>query len=151
MKKLQTLILFSLLVSCSQKIENENTQQVLDTLILNSEKHLLTVDTLGKKTDSITKDKVIKIVTEIKYLNKEVEKFKTEKLTLENKLKVVSEKIIYRIDTVFIETQKNFWGKKKTVTSVNSDSSVLENLDSTEVSSKKIDTLNINQKTLNQL
>jgi hypothetical protein len=51
MKKLQTLILFSLLVSCSQKIENENTQQVPDTLILNSEKHLLSVDTLGKKTD----------------------------------------------------------------------------------------------------
>jgi hypothetical protein len=148
MKKLQTLILFSLLVSCSQKIENENTQQVPDTLILNSEKHLLTVDTLGKKTDSITKDKVIKIVTEIKYLNKEVEKFKTEKLTLENKLKVVSEKIIYRIDTVFIETQKNFWGKKKTVTTVNSDSSIFEKLDSSELSSEKIDTLNINQKTL---
>jgi hypothetical protein len=148
MKKLQTLILFSLLVSCSQKIENENTQQALDTLILNSEKHLLTVDTLGKKTDSITKDKVIKIVTEIKYLNKEVEKFKTEKLTLENKLKVVSEKIIYRIDTVFIETQKNFWGKKKTVTTVNSDSSILEKLDSSELSSEKIDTLNINQKNL---
>jgi hypothetical protein len=148
MKKLQTLILFSLLASCSQKIENENTQQVLDTLILNSEKHLLTVDTLGKKTDSITKDKVTKIVTEIKYLNKEVEKFKTEKLTLENKLKVVSEKIIYRIDTVFIETQKNFWGKKKTVTTVNSDSSIFEKLDSSELSSEKIDTLNINQKTL---
>ena len=148
MKKLQTLILFSLLASCSQKIENENTQQVPDTLILNSEKHLLTVDTLGKKTDSITKDKVTKIVTEIKYLNKEVEKFKTEKLTLENKLKVVSEKIIYRIDTVFIETQKNFWGKKKTVTTVNSDSSIFEKLDSSELSSEKIDTLNINQKTL---
>ncbi|MEN9302231.1 MAG: hypothetical protein RL264_660 [Bacteroidota bacterium] len=148
MKKLQTLILFSLLLSCSQKIENESTQQVPDTLILNSEKHLLTVDTLGKKADSITKDKVIKIVTEIKYLNKEVEKFKTEKLTLENKLKVVSEKIIYRIDTVFIETQKNFWGKKKTVTTVNSDSSILEKLDSSELSSEKIDTLNINQKNL---
>jgi hypothetical protein len=87
-------------------------------------------------------------VTEIKYLNKEVEKFKTEKLTLENKLKVVSEKIIYRIDTVFIETQKNFWGKKKTVTTVNSDSSIFEKLDSSELSSEKIDTLNINQKTL---
>ena len=148
MKKLQTLILFSLLVSCSQKIENENTQQVIDTLILNSEKNLLTVDTLGKKTDSITKDKVIKIVTEIKYLNKEVEKFKTEKFTLEKQLKVVNEKVIYRIDTVFIETQKNFWGKKKSVTSVNSDSSVFEILDSTEVSSEKIDTLNISQKTL---
>jgi hypothetical protein len=146
MKKLQTLLLLSFLVSCSQNIENENSeQQVVDTLLLNSEKNLLTVDTLDKKTDSITKDKVVKIVTEIKYLNKEVEKFKTEKLTLENKLKVVSEKVIYRIDTVFIETQKNFWGKKKTVTSVNSDSSVSEKLDSTEISSEKIDTLNHNQ------
>jgi hypothetical protein len=127
-------------------MENDNLeQQVVDTLLLNSEKNLLTVDTLDKKTDSITKDKVVKIVTEIKFLNKEVEKFRTEKLTLENKLKVVSEKVIYRIDTVFIETQKNFWGKKKTVTSVNSDSLVSEKLDSTEISSEKIDTLNHNQ------
>jgi hypothetical protein len=146
MKKFQTLLILSFLVSCSQNIENKNLeQQVVDTLLLNSEKNLMAVDTLYKKTDSITKDKVVKIVTEIKYLNREVEKFKTEKLTLENKLMVVSEKVIYRIDTVFIETQKNFWGKKKTVTSVNSDSSVLEKLDSTEVSSEKIDTLNHNQ------
>jgi hypothetical protein len=146
MKKLQILLLLSILVSCSQNNQNENLeQQVVDTLLLNSEKNLMVVDTLDKKTDSITKEKVVKIVTEIKYLNREVEKFKTEKLTLENKLKVVSEKVIYRIDTVFIETQKNFWGKKKTVTSVNSDSTVLEKLDSTEVSSEKIDTLNHNQ------
>ena len=146
MKKLQTLLLLSFLFSCSQNMENENLeQQVVDTLLLNSEKNLMTVDTLDKKTDSITKDKVVKIVTEIKFLNKEVEKFRTEKLTLENKLKVVSEKVIYRIDTVFIETQKNFWGKKKTITSVNSDSLVSEKLDSTEISSEKIDTLNHNQ------
>jgi hypothetical protein len=147
MKKFQALLLLSFLVSCSQNIENKNSeQQVVDTLLLNSEKNLLAVDTLGKKTDSITKDKVLKIVTEIKYLNKEVEKFRTEKLTLENKLKVVSEKVIYRIDTVFIETQKNFWGKKKTVTTVNSDSSIVENLDSSKLSVEKIDTLNNNQR-----
>jgi len=146
MKKFQALLLLSFLVSCSQNIENKNSeQQVVDTLLLNSEKNLLTVDSLDKRTDSITKDKVFKIVTEIKYLNKEVEKFRTEKLTLENKLKVVSEKVIYRIDTVFIETQKNFWGKKKTVTTVNSDSSIVENLDSSKVSVEKIDTLNNNQ------
>ena len=146
MKKFQALLLLSFLVSCSQNIENKNSeQQVVDTLLLNSEKNLLTVDSLDKRTDSITKDKVFKIVTEIKYLNKEVEKFRTEKLTLENKLKVVSEKVIYRIDTVFIETQKNFWGKKKTVTTINSDSSIVENLDSSKVSVEKIDTLNNNQ------
>ncbi len=147
MKKFQALLLLSFLISCSQNIENKNSeQQVVDTLLLNSEKNLLTVDSLDKKTDSITKDKVLKIVTEIKYLNKEVEKFRTEKLTLENKLKVVSEKVIYRIDTVFIETQKNFWGKKKTVTTINSDSSIVENLDSSKVSVEKIDTLNNNQR-----
>jgi len=146
MKKFQALLLLSFLFSCSQNIENKNSeQQVVDTLLLNSEKNLLTVDSLDKRTDSITKDKVFKIVTEIKYLNKEVEKFRTEKLTLENKLKVVSEKVIYRIDTVFIETQKNFWGKKKTVTTINSDSSIVENLDSSKVSVEKIDTLNNNQ------
>ena len=148
MKKYVTLLLF-LFVSCNNPkndLQFENIQNESDSVLIKSHEDIQFADTIQKKSDSITKDKVLKIVTEIKYLNKEVEKFRTEKLTLENKLKVVSEKVIYRIDTVFIETQKNFWGKKKTVTTVNSDSSIVENLDSSKISVEKIDTLNNNQR-----
>lgn len=140
------ILLISLfLFSCSQNenlIENENTT---DTILLNSEKNLQVADTVSQKSDSLTKGKVNNIIKQIIYLSYEVEKYKTEKLTLEKQLKVVNEKVIYRVDTVFIETQKNFWGKKKTTTTVNSDSSVIESLDSLQSSSEKIDTLNLYQ------
>lgn len=140
------LLVFIFFTSCNQQLDTEViTDTPTDTLLFNSEKNLKSVDTLSKKTDSITKEKVVKIVKEIRYLNTEVEKFRTEKLTLENQLKVVTEKVIYRVDTVFIETQKNFWGKKKTTTTINSDSSVVESLDSLQSSLEKIDTLNLYQ------
>lgn len=140
------LLAFIFFTSCNQQLDTEGiTDTPTDTLLLNSEKNLKSADTLSQKTDSITKEKVVKIVKEIRYLNTEVEKFRTEKLTLENQLKVVTEKVIYRVDTVFIETQKNFWGKKKTTTTVNSDSTVVESLDSLQSSLEKIDTLNLYQ------
>jgi hypothetical protein len=52
-------------------------------------------------------------------------------------LSTVKEKV--RIDTVYIEKKKNFWGKEKTNTNVKSDSLVNESIDSTTVS--KVDTL----------
>lgn len=140
------LFAFIFFTSCNQQVDTEVINNSLtDSLLFNSEEHLKSADTLGQKTDSITKEKVIKIVKEIRYLTNEVEKFKTEKLTLENQLKVVNEKVIYRVDTVFIETQKNFWGKKKTTTTVNSDSTIVESLDSLQSISEKIDTLNLYQ------
>jgi hypothetical protein len=42
---------------------------------------------------------------------------------------LATEKIIYKIDTVYIETKKNFWGKEKTNTVVKSDSSITEKTD----------------------
>lgn len=144
MKKI--ILLISLfLFSCSQNenlIEKEN---ITDTILSNSEKNLHVADTVSQKSDSLTKGKVNNIIKQIIYLSYEVEKYKTEKITLEKQLKVVNEKVIYRVDTVFIETQKNFWGKKKTTTTVNSDSTVVESLDSLQSSSEKIDTLNLYQ------
>lgn len=144
MKKI--ILLISLFVfSCSQKEVSVENESVADTVLLNSQKNLQIADTISQKSDSLTKGKVNNIIKQIIYLSYEVEKYKTEKLTLEKQLKVVNEKVIYRVDTVFIETQKNFWGKKKTTTTVNSDSSVIESLDSLQSISEKIDTLNLYQ------
>jgi len=94
-----------------------------------------------KKSDSTTKEQVIKVIREFKILTNEVEKFKTERLLLEKTMNVVSQKIVTRVDTVFIEVEKNFWGKKKTKTTVSSDSIISEISDSNSVSNEVIDTL----------
>lgn len=134
------LILSLCLFSCStSKVEPEIVE--VDSVLLNSEQHLITSDSIQKKSDSTTKAQVIKVIREFKYLTNEVEKFKTERIQLMNVQNLTTEKIIYRIDTVYIETKKNFWGKEKTSTSVKSDSSTTTNVDSIITKSEKIDTL----------
>lgn len=128
------------LFSCSNsEVEPEIVE--VDSVLLNSEQHLITSDSIQKKSDSTTKAQVIKVIREFKYLTNEVEKFKTERVQLMNVQNLTTEKIIYRIDTVYIETKKNFWGKEKTSTSVKSDSSTTTNVDSIITTSEKIDTL----------
>ena len=109
MKKLLIICGF-LLVSCSS---NENAvivepQPVVDSVILKSEKSLTTADVVQKMSDSTTKEQVVKIVKEIQVLYNEVEKYKTERLELLKQTQTVTEKIIVRVDTVYIETKKNF-------------------------------------------
>ena len=134
------LILSLYLFSCSNsEVEPEIVE--VDSVLLNSEQHLITSDSIQKKSDSTTKAQVIKVIREFKYLTNEVEKFKTERVQLMNVQNLTTEKIIYRIDTVYIETKKNFWGKEKTSTSVKSDSSTTTNVDSIITTSEKIDTL----------
>ncbi len=134
------LILSLCLFSCStSEVEPEIVE--VDSVLLNSEQHLITSDSIQKKSDSTTKAQVIKVIREFKYLTNEVEKFKTERIQLMNVQNLTTEKIIYRIDTVYIETKKNFWGKEKTSTSVKSDSSTTTNVDSIITKSEKIDTL----------
>lgn len=134
------IILSLYLFSCSNsEVEPEIVE--VDSVLLNSEQHLITSDSIQKKSDSTTKAQVIKVIREFKYLTNEVEKFKTERIQLMNVQNLTTEKIIYRIDTVYIETKKNFWGKEKTSTSVKSDSSTTTNVDSIITTSEKIDTL----------
>jgi predicted solute-binding protein len=59
-----------------------------------------------------------------------------------NELKLSKENVIVRIDTVFIETKKNFWGKEKTSINVTSETKSTEIIDSVLSEKKVIDTLN---------
>lgn len=131
MKKL-LLLSFLFLFSCKdQEQEVLDIEQLeADKVLEESQKHFDTAVFVYKQSDSATKEKVIQIVKEISYLNVEVEKYKD---VLKNQT-VATEKIVYKIDTVYIETKKNFWGKEKTNTTIKSDSIVTE----------KIDTLNQN-------
>ncbi len=140
MKKI-FLILSLFFFSCSNNEPVEPIVDEMDSVLINSQQHLVTSDSIQKKSDSTTKEQVIKVIREFKYLTNEVEKFKTERIQLMNVQNMVTEKIIYRIDTVYIETKKNFWGKEKTSTSIKSDSTTTTNTDSSTTTTEKIDTI----------
>jgi hypothetical protein len=147
MKKYVTLLLF-LFVSCNNPkndLQWEDINDKSDSVLMKSNKDILDADTIQRKSDSSTKVKVFKVVTQIKYLTKEVEKFKTERINLMNELKLSKENVIVRIDTVFIETKKNFWGKEKTSINVTSETKSTEIIDSVLSEKKVIDTLNHQQ------
>lgn len=131
---MKKLLLLSALFLCScgsREVEVVNERVIgADSILENSQKHFDTALVVYQQSDSAAKEKVIQIVKEISYLNIEVEKYKD---VLKNQT-VASEKIVYKVDTVYIETKKNFWGKEKTNTTIKSDSVVTE----------KVDTLNHN-------
>jgi hypothetical protein len=142
MKK-SLLIIGLFLFSCNNHEESVILPVEIDSVLIKSQQNLVTSDSVQKKSDSTTKEQVIKVIREFKILTNEVERFKTEKVQLMRLKNVSTEKVIYRIDTVYIEVEKNFWGKKKTTTSVKSDSSVSQNIDTSLSNEIKIDTTNI--------
>lgn len=127
--------------STSDSVETEYVS-TSDSILIKSQSNLDTAAIVNYKSDSITKENVVKVIKEIKFLTNEVEKYKEINLMMSQK--VVNEKIIYKIDTVYIETKRNFWGKEKTSTSIKSDSIVNERIDTSLEKSVKIDTLNNN-------
>lgn len=139
MKKLTPFIFF-LLASCGNPEPNStlsNSEETLDSVISKSSKNIQISDTVQKKSDSATEQKVGKIVKEIQYLTKFVEVLRIEKQNLSRELSV--SKKTMRIDTVFIETKKNFWGKEKTTVNTKSDSSSSEIVDSVNLVETPID------------
>ena len=138
------LILLSLfLISCkNSNIKQMEESSEIDSVLIKSQENLIESNLIQKKSDSTTKEQVIKVIKDFKILTNEVMKYKTERVNLMSLQNVTTEKIIYKIDTVYIEVEKNFWGRKKTTTSIKSDSSILKNIDTSSLNNVKIDTLN---------
>jgi hypothetical protein len=130
-------ILAILFVGCSNEQVSVEVPSTADIALQKSAESVASAHQVSVKSDIATKKQITKVVFKIKYLTNEIVKFKTERLTLINQLSTVKEKV--RIDTVYIEKKKNFWGKEKTNTTVKSDSLVNETIDSTTTS--KVDTL----------
>jgi hypothetical protein len=124
-------------IGCSNEQVLVDTPSTADIALQKSAESVASAHRVSVKSDIATKKQITKVVFKIKYLTNEIVKFKTERLTLISQLSTVKEKV--RIDTVYIEKKKNFWGKEKTNTTVKSDSLVNEKVDSTTVS--KVDTL----------
>jgi hypothetical protein len=136
MKKL-LFALAILSIGCSNEQVSVEVPSTADIALQKSVESVASAHQVSVKSDIATKKQITKVVFKIKYLTNEIVKFKTERLTLINQLSTVKEKV--RIDTVYIEKKKNFWGKEKTNTTVKSDSLVNESIDSTTTS--KVDTL----------
>jgi len=136
MKKL-LFALAILSIGCSNEQVLVDTPSTADIALQKSAESVASAHRVSVKSDIATKKQITKVVFKIKYLTNEIVKFKTERLTLISQLSTVKEKV--RIDTVYIEKKKNFWGKEKTNTTVKSDSLVNEKIDSTTTS--KLDTL----------
>ena len=129
MKKI-ILIVSLFIISCNSKLKETTIEtQAIDSVIQKSQHDLDSATIISNKSDSVTKQTVTKVIHNIKFLNKEVEKYKQIELLL--KQTVTTEKIVYKIDTVYIETKKNFWGKEKTNTTIKSDSVITEKTDTT--------------------
>jgi hypothetical protein len=129
MKKIIPLVIL-LLISCNKKeIKPTLPTNNVDSIISNSSRNIEISNAVQKTSDSATEKKVIKIVKEIQYLTNFVEVLKLEKSSLLRELKVSKENV--RVDTVFIETKKNFWGKEKTTINIKTDSTSIESIDTT--------------------
>jgi hypothetical protein len=122
MRKL--LLLSFLFFGCvHSNVKQVKVSSPVDSVIFNSKNTMKMADSVGKKSDSSTKKKIQKTVEKIKYLTKELVITKKEVNTLTNKKNVIIH------DTVYIESEKNFWGKKKTKVNVVTDSVQTETTD----------------------
>jgi len=121
--KVVHLIGLLLLAGCSTKEPStkdlvEQEYAGIDSIIQTSQEHVLVNDSINKVSERIIAKKIDQTVYKIEALKAEVEE-----------AKLVSSKVITKTDTIYIETKKNFWGKAKTTTSVKSDSTVEELVD----------------------
>ena len=118
-----------MIVSCSSPnkeiITVDDQMALIDSAIYVSQQRLVILDSTSKNTDSIITSKVKNTVDKMTALEQEIEGYKIERLQL-----VSSEKINYRVDTIYIETKKNFWGREKTSTTIKSDSVITMSIDS---------------------
>jgi len=106
------LIVGLFIISCNSKPKETTIETPeIDSVIQKSQHDLDSATIISNKSDSVTKKTVTKVIHNIKLLTKEIEKYKQIELLL--KQTVATEKIVYKIDTVYIETKKNFWGKEK--------------------------------------
>lgn len=139
MKSIPYLLIF-FLFSCDNNQLNNDFNLIdnnSDSIIIKSNKSILVSDTLNKITDSITTTKVNKVIKEIHYLTKYVNVLKIEKNNLTKELKYSKENV--RIDTVFVETKKSFWGKTKTTINTKTDTSSNQAIDSIVI--RSVDTI----------
>ena len=113
------------MISCSDekksKEVSDTTDKEVDSILYKSQINIVSSDSIIKKSDKAISKKVKETLVQIADLKEEV---KETKSALEKVIR--NQKIIKVVDTIYIESKKNFWGKEKTSVKVISDSTILE-------------------------
>jgi hypothetical protein len=113
-----TLIFLALcILGCVNKVEPVYSAKEtfeFDSLINHSKEIIYQSESANHKVDSIVKKEIVEVLGQL-------DNAKAELKSLKSIQKI--EKV--RIDTVYIETKKNFLGKERTKTTVVSDSTVI--------------------------
>jgi hypothetical protein len=108
------LLSFIFLLSCKDShTPVEPKINVTDTILEKSKKTVIESEVLQKKTNKV--------------ISKVFEKIMLEKISMTKQLNTAKT----RVDTVYIETKKNFWGKTKKTITTKSDSTESITIDST--------------------
>lgn len=126
---LVTVMLLILLgLSCSRPEKHEDVSVVVvDSVVYKSQENLKQSEAVQHKSDSIIHVKIEKKVKEIRALNNLVSKLSEPRpAMIMIPDTIVEQKIEYRTDTVYVEIQKNFWGRKKMKMYRKVDSSFIE-------------------------
>lgn len=104
--------------------EKNETLTAIDSIIGQSQKNLVVINSTSKRTDSAITGKIEKTVKRISILKEDNTKLKKENEHLKDVVRV-TKSIVIR-DTIYIKEKTNFWGKKK----ISTDS--IQSIDSTE-------------------
>lgn len=114
-----------LFISCNDVKKSKDISYTIDkevdSIFYKSQINIVKSDSIIKKSDKAISNKVKETLVQITDLKEEV---KETKSALEKA--VSNPKIIKVVDTIYIESKKNFWGKEKTSVKVISDSTILE-------------------------
>jgi hypothetical protein len=140
MRKISFFVICIFLASCQEEEVSVETP-VADSIILKSQDNLIVSEKQNAMADSAVAKKTQKIIEKIGFLTREVYNYKLEREKMLEEIKTTTSKVVYKIDTVYIETKKNFWGKTKTSTSVKSDSLVSESVEEETSKSLKVDSM----------
>jgi hypothetical protein len=120
------IIICSLFFSCTSNDLSESEYNLEDSILFKSQENIVKSDSVFKKCDSITNERIIGVLREIQL-------YKSEKTIFQKKLSNFPKLYLTRIDTIFINVERNI-----------SEDSSFKTIDSLELN-QKIDTLQLNQ------
>lgn len=138
-----TILILFFLLGCSTYQEKDYTDAdeqmlIVDSAIIESQKNLIFLDSTSRSTDSLISQRVYLAMENMSNMKQQIDSFKNDKIKINS-----VEKFVYRIDTVYIETKKNFWGREKTSKRIKSDSTTFITTDSSSEFIELTDTLKI--------
>lgn len=107
-----------------ETVKLEEVATTFDSILVKSQENLQHATLVQHKSDSVVHVKVIRKIQELRQLNNLVSELSAPQPRL--MMSPPPPEVVYVTDTVYIEIQKNFWGRKKVKTYRKVDSTYIE-------------------------